>query len=132
MQIFKQREAFLGSTPLHLAAASQRTHTDVVAASLLEAGADLHAKTTSKGSTPLHLAELEGYWEVLTALLNADADLEVMNSNGFTPIHTAALASRGSSADRCKRKARRPSARWMHTAAVACDIQRLGCSSVRR
>ena len=58
--------------PVH-AAASRRHATAAPpwSAALLKAGANVDAKTTNTGATPLHLAAGAGNAEVVTALLDA-------------------------------------------------------------
>ena len=57
---------------------------------MLDAGADLNART-KLGATPLHLAAAFNQKPtVLTALLNAGADLNTRDKDGFTPLHVAA------------------------------------------
>ena len=52
-------------------------------------GASLNA-TNSADETPLHLAALQGFAEIVQLLINARANLEARKDNGFTPLHNAA------------------------------------------
>lgn len=87
-----------GNTPLHLAALHNRTG---VAALLLANGADVNARNNPQaswfspeknalGETPLTLA-LQSYEhkEMLELLLTHGADVNVMLSDGDTPLHRA-------------------------------------------
>ena len=68
----------------------------MVAALLLDAGADPHAAVTSSGATALHLAAgaVDGR-DVVVALLNRDAEADARESSaGQTPLIFAAAANR--------------------------------------
>lgn len=73
-------------TPLHYA--SCYGHVEI-AEFLLENGADLNARTSPKGNTPLHCAT--AYPEVVEVLLRAGADIEARTNDGWTPLHRAAF-----------------------------------------
>ena len=75
-----------GETPLHWAAAGGIPE---IVAALLDAGADLEARTRD-GWTPLHLAAEHGTPETVATLLDAGADLEARTGDGKTPLHRAA------------------------------------------
>lgn len=80
-----------GWTPLHLAARSN-PDPDVVSA-LIEAGADLHARSGESyfsGNTPLHYAGENANPAVAAALLEAGADVNALSRTGRTPLHEAA------------------------------------------
>jgi len=49
---------------------------------LIDAGAQLEAKTTGSGSTPLHLAAQEGHAECCSLLLAMGSDANARNDNG--------------------------------------------------
>ena len=60
---------------------------------LVNAGADLEARTES-GFTPLHVAAgISKTPAVVTALVNAGADLEARDESGLTPLHVASGGS---------------------------------------
>ena len=63
---------------------------------LLAANAELISARDKDGSTPLHCATWKGQQAVVTALLEAGADVNAHNSNehwGTTPLHAAAHAN---------------------------------------
>ena len=55
---------------------------------MLAQGLDINA-TERSGRTALHGAALQGYDEVVAALVERGADLNAMDRNGFTPLDTA-------------------------------------------
>lgn len=57
----------------------------------LAAGAQLNARESAGGSTPLILAALFGQTEAGRLLLEKGADLNVKNNEGLTALHTAAF-----------------------------------------
>ena len=73
-------------TPLHMAALYNED--PEVAAALLEAGADLHARGY-EGETPLYLAADNDNPAVATRLLQAGADVQARGSTGWTVLHAA-------------------------------------------
>ena len=78
----------LGFTALHLATLYGREDATRV---LLEAGADIEAKATDQGSTPLHFA-IEGRTRssgAICALLDGGANVNARRTNGGTPLHAA-------------------------------------------
>lgn len=79
----------IGSTPLHLAVALNRS-TEVIQ-ELLKAGADVNA-INSDGRSPLLIAISNGYEESFRMLLSGDPDLTMKNSRGSTLIHAAVLS----------------------------------------
>ena len=80
-----------GNTALHLAAGNTGNPKNLaVIMALLATGADPHARN-GRGRTPLHAAAVWTSTEVITALLDAGADLEALTDfNRFTPLHVAA------------------------------------------
>ena len=80
-----------GTTPLHLAASSKAASSNKVFCInvLLKMGADhsLHKKST--GSTPLHIAVRNNFYESVEALLLGGADPEAVDNQGKTPIAQA-------------------------------------------
>jgi len=76
-----------GETPLHCAAGTSRTETDIVDL-LLSAGANPNAKGKA-GRTPLHYAAEKGCREVIVALLSAGADVGIKDNEGKTPLDLA-------------------------------------------
>lgn len=76
-------------TPLHVAANASQNMNDLVAM-LLEAGADVNART-AHGATPLHRVG-EAAWHIHMAdrLLRGGADVNAVDQLGKTPLHYAA------------------------------------------
>ena len=75
-------------TPLHWAARGNEN--PAVIAALVDAGADLKARTEG-GLTPLHWAARGNENPaVIAALLDAGADLKARTEGGLTPLHWAA------------------------------------------
>ena len=74
-----------GCTALHDARGS-------CALTLIEAGADVHAKTTAQRLTPLHKAAWRDDVEALNALLDAGALVDAKDAAGRRPLHHAAAA----------------------------------------
>ena len=80
-------ESLGGANVLHAAAMGA---SPAVIPMLVNAGADIHART-EEGGTPLHLAAKSGdNPEMIRALLAAGADLHAPGESGETPLHTAA------------------------------------------
>ena len=84
-----------GRTPLHNLLHVEDTNEDdrVACFTLLrDAGANLEARTDGDphGSTVLHYAANSGSPGVLSLLLQAGVDLNVVNSSNYTPLHWAA------------------------------------------
>ncbi len=76
-----------GETDLHIAA---RLNLPVITISLLNQGADVHAKDKF-GWTPLHLAAAkENASATAELLLNQGADIHAKDKFGWTPLHSAA------------------------------------------
>lgn len=76
-----------------LMAASTMGHT-VIAASLLEHGAAVHAKDKNEW-TALFRSSDKGHTDIVNLLLNAGADLTHVDNNGFSPLILAAKSGKG-------------------------------------
>ena len=76
-----------GWTPLHAAAWHDRPR--VVAAQLLQADADVAARTQDGGWTPLQMAAAKSGHELVGALLVAGADVHAKNDHGSTALELA-------------------------------------------
>jgi ankyrin repeat protein len=62
---------------------------------LLQAGADVDARTAGDRDTSLHLSAFEGWHEVVQLLLQAGADVNATSTDdAITALHVAALAGR--------------------------------------
>jgi len=57
----------------------------------VNAGSDLNAKEKMGGSTALITASVFGKTEIALALINAGADVNMVNNDGSTALHTAAF-----------------------------------------
>ena len=64
---------------------------DIVAAVLLEAGAEVNARNRQNGATALHAAAFLGHAEVVQTLLAGGADPSLASDNGGTAIAAARL-----------------------------------------
>jgi ankyrin repeat protein len=80
------RDVRAGSTPLHLAAASEEA---AAARVLVENGAHVNV-WDSKGSTPLHLAVNHNRPATVKVLAEHAADVNARDQRGWTPLHEAA------------------------------------------
>ena len=89
-----------GRTPLHFAAKNNTN--PAVISTLLNAGANLEARTKSLGETPLHMAATNNRNSALLttlldagadplALLHRGADPNAQDHNGWTPLHHAVI-----------------------------------------
>jgi ankyrin repeat protein len=79
-----------GWTPLHLAAFFG--HIDL-AASLIDRGADVNARSTNGlNNAPLHAAAAGGHTDLVTLLLERGADVNARQEGGWTALHAAAQA----------------------------------------
>ncbi len=78
-------ELFMGIRPVYRAAVLNRE--DIVAL-LLEAGADVNART-DRGTHALHAAAQHGYDPILQRLLAAGAEVDAANDEGQTPLFLA-------------------------------------------
>ena len=77
-----------GECPLHWAASGGTDRSDVIAL-LLEAGADVNARSGG-GRVPLHSAAGSGSLEHVSLLLKAGADVNARDGVGNTLLHLAA------------------------------------------
>ena len=78
-----------GWTPLHWAA----NKGNLEAIKLLLAAPTIEVnKVNSTRSTSLHIAASKGHAPVVQALLDKNADVNLANNDGWTPLHVAALA----------------------------------------
>ncbi|WP_214303359.1 ankyrin repeat domain-containing protein [Wolbachia endosymbiont of Erebia cassioides] len=57
---------------------------------LIEAGADINAKDKNE-RTPLHIAAVKGYTEIVKVLIDLGADINAKDKNERTPLHIAAV-----------------------------------------
>lgn len=55
---------------------------------LIEAGADINAKDKNE-RTPLHIAAVKGYTEIVKVLIDLGADINAKDKNKKTPLHRA-------------------------------------------
>jgi ankyrin repeat protein len=77
-----------GSTPLH--EASDNGYVEIVRF-LVEAGANVNAKTKSDGETPLISAATDGYVQTVKSLLDKGAEVNLRTTqNGLTPLMLSA------------------------------------------
>jgi hypothetical protein len=60
----------------------------------IAAGSDLNEKEPSGGSSPMITAALFGKTEVVKVLIDAGADINLINNDGSTALHTAAFFGR--------------------------------------
>jgi len=79
-------------TPLHFACRAGHVG---VASMLLEAKADINAKTKDKGRVPLHAAADKGSVALIKMLLEAGTEINVRDNEKRTPLHWAALTQSG-------------------------------------
>lgn len=76
-----------GWTPLHYACWGK--YSSDIACTLIEANANLDAKTFSPGNTALHYACDHGCDSIVAVLLAAGADVSIENNDGLTPMDFA-------------------------------------------
>ena len=80
-----------GFTALHYPAFFGVSDAAAVTRTLLEAGADVNARSDNDFSVlPLHSAVAGGHDEVVALLVDAGADVNARQRHGFTPLHGAA------------------------------------------
>ncbi len=80
-----------GNTALHWAAYRDDLE---MARLLIQAGADVKARTRLADLTPLHLAAANGSASMIELLVKAGADVNLPNGNGTTPLMLAASAGK--------------------------------------
>lgn len=61
---------------------------------LVESGADIHAKDTGSGATPLHYAVMRGDQAMVEVLLARGADVNSKTRTGMSTLHTAVFYQR--------------------------------------
>ncbi|XP_039272536.2 uncharacterized protein LOC120346782 isoform X1 [Styela clava] len=84
---FVNAKTKLGLTPLHLAA--QNGYNDLVKILIEMHDASIDARSLDK-KTPLHKAAENGQYDVCESLLNAGANVQMVDNKGQTPLHLAA------------------------------------------
>lgn len=77
-----------------LVTASRRANTEEVLKLLIEKGASL-SEQDREGNTALHQASFHGFFESVSALLNAGADQSMLNNKGKTPLEYAKEGGQG-------------------------------------
>ena len=81
-----------GFTALHYPAFFGGENAAEVAQVLIDAGADVNARSDNEFSVlPIHSAVAGGHDDVAAVLIDAGADVNARQSNGWTPLHGAAL-----------------------------------------
>jgi ankyrin repeat protein len=83
-------------SPLMAAADSGQVST---VALLLKKGARVNDRAALNGMTALHFAARKGFLEVVELLLKSGADFEITDSDGFTPLWSAAFMNQEKSLD---------------------------------
>lgn len=76
----------IGSIVLRQLAAGER---EAMVKWLIQAGADIRLKTGNLRETPLHAAARGGFTEAARAMLDAGADIDALDGEGFSPLHNA-------------------------------------------
>ena len=87
----------VGLTPLqNLCEWTDRESDRVACFELLrEAGANLEALSSPTANTALHYAASAGCFEIVSLLVEAGVNVNVINNDGFTPLHWAAYGGHG-------------------------------------
>ncbi|KAJ8667125.1 hypothetical protein QAD02_008787 [Eretmocerus hayati] len=75
-----------GFTALHYAI--QNDHKEIVEI-LLKSGADLYRTLVLDQNTPLHLAAIGSYRDIVENILNYDVNIDLKNKDGMTALHLA-------------------------------------------
>ena len=79
-----------GLTPLQVVCAKKEHE---MASSLLRAGCQANAKSSSGGKTALALAAFVGHFEIFESLINHGADIDCKDDHGWTILHEAVLGN---------------------------------------
>ena len=79
-------------TPLHLAVRNQHLNALNTILAVFEDVVDVNVQNYA-GDTPIHLASRKGFKELVAALCDANANPELKNSAGYTPLQEAQLFS---------------------------------------
>ena len=54
-------------------------------------GVDVNLQASTDGSTPLCIAAMKGHMNVIECLVDASADVDIPDDNGFTPLQLATI-----------------------------------------
>ena len=88
-----QADDYIGATPLHVAANASKD--PAILELLLNAGADVNARSSYCGETPLMYAATGGNVPAMEVLLDAGADSNVFSSSLFSPLHSFVIKDPG-------------------------------------
>jgi ankyrin repeat protein len=81
-----------GYSPLHVSVGKARNH--LLTLKLIEKGAKINAQTKYEEFSPLHLACINNAIDTCRALILAGAELEILDSEGRSPMEWAILCNR--------------------------------------
>ena len=111
-----------GFTALHYPAFFGGAEAAATAGALLDAGADVNARSANDFSVlPLHSAVAGNHEEVAAVLIDAGADVNARQRHGWTPLHGAAQNGASATVDRLLAAGADPSARH-DDGATAADL----------